>query len=88
MSNIKSRRDSRVNWIIEEFDENGGEHSTDSVETHDHQQQQPETPVQIPQKIVKRRRSQRLSQKRLADAIDNIQEYTHTINEKKREEGH
>lgn len=77
MSDLKSRRDSRMNWTIEDVDVyiigNGEENSTNSVETHDQQQQQPETAEQNPQKIVLRRRSQRLSQKRLADANNRIQ---------------
>lgn len=79
MSNSKSRRDSRLKWVEEDVDvyiiENG-ENSTNSVETHN--QQQPETTEQNPQKIVQRRQSQRLSQKRLADANNKNQEDKHT----------
>lgn len=82
MNKSNSRRVSHLKWNIEDADvfiyENGEENSTNSVETHDQQQQQPETAEQNPQKIVSRRRSQRLSLKRLADANNKIQDDTHS----------
>lgn len=79
MNQQKSRRNSHLNWSIEDVNvytiEHSEENSTNSVETHDQQQQQPE---QNPQKIDVRRRSQRLSGKRLADANDKFQEDKHT----------
>lgn len=81
MYKSSTRRESRSVWEIDDFadKENDDKNGTNSVETHDQQQQQQsQTAKQQPQKIASRRQSQRILQKRLANANDKDKEDKNT----------